>query len=60
MSIFQEIALFCWVAAIILSVNVFRNRNNRDKRSFSGIILIDVVLTIYAITILYSYFHGSK
>jgi uncharacterized protein with PQ loop repeat len=60
MSIFQEIALFCWIAAIILSVNVFRNRNNRDNRSFLGIIVIDIVLTIYAIIILYSYFHGSK
>jgi hypothetical protein len=60
MSTFQEIALFCWIAAILLSVNIFRNKDNRKGRSFWGIILIDVGLTIYVIAILYSYFHGSK
>jgi hypothetical protein len=60
MSIFQEIVLFCWIVAVILSVNIFRNRSNRNNRGFLGIILLDIVLTVYSITILYSYFHGSK
>ena len=60
MSLLRELILFCWIVVLILSVNVFRDRKNRNKISLFGDICVDVSLTIYAITILYAYFRISK
>ena len=60
MSLLRELILFCWIVVLILSVNVFRDRKNRNKISLFGIFCVDVSLTIYAITILYTYFYGSR